>query len=50
MIDALGYRALFLCSAVITAAFRSRIGVLCFQGYFRIPRGEYAKRLTDERA
>ena len=44
MIDALGYRALFLCSAVITAA-----GVLCFQGYFRIPRGEYAKRLTDER-
>ena len=45
MIDALGYRALFLTSAVITAA-----GVLCFQGYFRIPRGEYAKRLTDEGA
>ena len=45
MIDALGYRALFLSSAVITAA-----GVLYFQGYFRIPRGEYAKRLTDERA
>ena len=45
MIDALGYRALFLCSAVITAA-----GVLCFQGYFRIPRGEYAKHLAGEGA
>ena len=45
MIDALGYRTLFLSSAVITAT-----GVLYFQGYFRIPRGEYSKRLTDERA
>ena len=44
LIDALGYRALFLSSALISTA-----GVLYFRGYFRIPRGEYANRLLDER-
>lgn len=43
MIDALGYRALFLGCALITA-----LGVLCFQLYFRTPRGEYAKSPLEE--
>ena len=40
---ALGYRSLFLTGASVTAA-----GALLFWTYFRIPRGEFARRPAPE--
>jgi MFS family permease len=43
MITALSYRALFLLGMTVTV-----LGTLLFWGYFRVPRGEYARREADE--
>ncbi len=45
MIPALGYDSLFLLCAGLTG-----VGTLVFWGYFRVPRGEYARRGTVEPA
>jgi predicted MFS family arabinose efflux permease len=42
LIAELGYRTLFLGCGLLTA-----LGVVCFQLYFRVPRGEYAQSPPD---